>query len=59
MSNPFILAVGFAIFFLTVYGIVVLSGVSLMKKRISEQPEFRDSVDDDEIEKTLPTKMKY
>lgn len=58
MSDIVLLGIGFAVFFLCVYGVVMISGLKLAKKRIEEQPEFRESLDDDELD-GLPTNVEY
>ena len=58
MSDIALLGIGLVFFFITVYGLVVVSGLKLAKKRIEEQPEFRDQVTDKDME-GLPTNVEY
>lgn len=58
MSDLVLLGFGLAVFFITVYGVVVLSGLKLVKKRITEQSEFRDNLDERDLD-GLPTNIEY
>lgn len=58
MSDLVLFGIGLAVFFICVYGIVMISGLRLAKKRIEEQPEFRESVDEEDL-RGLPTDVEY
>ena len=58
MSDLVLLGFGFAMFFITVYGVIMVSGLKLVKKQIEEEPELgRDLSEKDR--KGLPTNIDY
>lgn len=58
MSNLVLLGAGFVVFFVSVYGVVVISGLKLAKKQIDEQPEFKENMSDKDLD-GLPTNVEY
>jgi hypothetical protein len=58
MSDLVLLGFGFAMFFITVYGVLMVSGLKLLKKRLEDEPELgKDLTETDR--KGLPTNIKY
>jgi len=58
MSDLVLLGFGFAMFFITVYGVLMVSGLKLVKKRLEDEPELgKDLTEKDR--KGLPTNIKY
>lgn len=58
MSEIVVFAIGVIVFAVTVWGTVVAGGVALSRVEV-EQNERRGAVDRDELEKSLPIRMKY
>lgn len=54
MSENIIFIVGAIIFAVTVYGAVMAAGIALTRVEIHEDPRLSKTVDDDELDKTLP-----
>lgn len=58
MSDLVLLGFGFAMFFITVYGVLMVSGLKLLKKRIEEEPELGENLSEKD-RKGLPTNIEY
>lgn len=58
MSDLVLLSVGFVVFFISVYGVVMVSGLTLMKKQIREEPELGRNLNAGDLD-GLPTNIEY
>lgn len=59
MSDLVIFIVGAFIFAITVYGTLMAGGIKLSQRALADNPDLRDRVDDDELDKALPLNVKY
>ena len=55
----FVFAVGVVVFAITVYGTVVGGGMALTRREIEQNAGRRPIVDPDELDRTVPTRLKY
>lgn len=55
----FVFAVGVFVFALTVYGTVVGGGMALTKREIAENANRHATADESELNRTIPTRLKY
>ena len=55
----FVFAVGVVVFAITVYGTVVGGGMALTKREIEQNADRRPFVDPEELDRTIPTRLKY
>ena len=58
MSDLVLLGFGFAMFFITVYGVIMVSGLKLLKKQIREEPELGENLKETDLD-GLPTNIEY
>ncbi len=59
MSQTAILIVGVIIFAITVYGTVMAGGLALTRLEIEQNPNLKDGVDEDQLKKRFPFRLKY
>lgn len=55
----FVFAVGVVVFAITVYGTVVGGGLALTKREIEQNAARQATADPDEMNRRLPTRLKY
>lgn len=54
-----LIAVGAVVVALIVYGAVNIGGLELTKKSLEEDEQFQRRVDDDQLDRELPTDAKF
>ncbi|MDZ7676229.1 MAG: hypothetical protein U5K30_14320 [Acidimicrobiales bacterium] len=54
-----LIAVGAVVFALIVYGAVNIGGLEFTKKTLQEEEQFQRRVDDDQLDRELPTDAKF
>lgn len=59
MSSAVIFIVGAVIFAVTVYGAVIAGGLSLTRRQLDEDAEFRRRVADDQRDARVPIRAEY
>ncbi|MGI9579454.1 MAG: YqjF family protein [Microthrixaceae bacterium] len=59
MSQTVIFVVGAIVFAITVYGAVMAGGLAMTWIEIEQNPDRKKNVDDDELKKRFPLRMKY
>lgn len=59
MSETAIFIIGMLVFAITVYGAVMAGGVALSRIEIEQDPDHKKKVDEDELAKRLPYRVKY
>ncbi len=59
MSETVIIIVGVIVFAITVWGAVMAFGVALSRIEIEQNPDLSTDVDERELKKRFPTRMKY
>ena len=59
MSQTAILIVGVIIFAITVYGTVMAGGLALTKIEIEQNPDLAKNVDQAQLKRRLPFRVKY
>ena len=55
----FVFAVGVLVFAITVYGTVVGGGMALTRREIAENTNRQATVDEGELSRRVPTRLKY
>jgi hypothetical protein len=51
--------VGVVVFAITVYGVVMAGGLALTRIEIEQNPDLKNSVDEDQLKKRFPFRLKY
>ena len=50
---------GAVVFATTVYGVVMAGGLALTRIEIEQNPDLKNSVDEDQLKKRFPFRLKY
>jgi glutamate dehydrogenase/leucine dehydrogenase len=59
MSEIVIFAIGVVVFAITVWGTVVAGGVALSRVEVEQNQRRTREVDEEELDKRFPTRLKY
>jgi len=59
MTELVVFVVGVVVFAITVWGTVMAGGIALSRIEIEQDPERRKRVDEEQLEKRFPVRMKY
>ena len=59
MSEAALFIVGAVVFAITVYGVVMAGGLALTRIEIEQNPDLKNSVDEDQLKKRFPFRLKY
>jgi hypothetical protein len=59
MSETALFIVGVVVFAITVYGVVMAGGLALTRIEIEQNPDLKNSVDEDQLKKRFPFRLKY
>jgi len=59
MSESVIFVVGVIVFAITVWGVVMAGGLALTRIELEQNPDRRSNVDENELKKRFPFRMKY
>jgi hypothetical protein len=59
MSETALFIVGAVVFAITVYGVVMAGGLALTRIEIEQNPDLKNSVDEDQLKKRFPFRLKY
>ncbi|MGZ0220908.1 MAG: hypothetical protein ACKVIY_18060 [Acidimicrobiales bacterium] len=59
MSETALFIVGAVVFATTVYGVVMAGGLALTRIEIEQNPDLKNSVDEDQLKKRFPFRLKY
>jgi hypothetical protein len=59
MSETVIFIVGAIVFAITVWGVVMAGGLALTRIEIEQNPDLRSNVDENELKKRFPFRLKY
>ena len=59
MTELVVFVVGVVVFAITVWGTVMAGGIALSRIEIEQDPERRKRIDEEQLEKRFPVRMKY
>ena len=59
MSETVIFIVGVVVFAITVWGAVMAGGLAMQRAQIEQNPRLKDSVDEEELKKRFPFRVKF